>query len=105
MVADYYDTLGCVYLKKGLMPPAVEQLKKAVALEEDSHKKRNDTEPGISSSVRNRARESRVTRASARREVETSLRNIGDLTQREVSDAQQRAEQPLIREIPNTMTH
>ena len=38
-VAEYYDTLGWVYLKKGLTSPAVEQLKKAVALDEANAKK------------------------------------------------------------------
>ena len=33
-VAGYYDTLGYVYLKKGLFSPAVQQFKKAVALDE-----------------------------------------------------------------------
>ena len=38
-VAEYYDTLGWVYLKKGLTSPAVEQMKKAVALDESNAKK------------------------------------------------------------------
>jgi tetratricopeptide (TPR) repeat protein len=38
-VAGFYDTLGYVYLKKGLASPAVEQFKKAVALEEASAKR------------------------------------------------------------------
>lgn len=38
-VAGFYDTLGWVYLKKGLYLPAVEQLKKAVALDESSKQK------------------------------------------------------------------
>ncbi len=38
-VAGFYDTLGWVYFKKGLMSPAVEQLKKAVSLEEANAKK------------------------------------------------------------------
>ena len=33
-VAGFYDTLGWIYLKKGLTSPAVEQLRKAVTLEE-----------------------------------------------------------------------
>ena len=43
-VAVFYDTLGWVYLKKGLARPAVEQLKKAVALDE-ANAKRNGTAP------------------------------------------------------------
>ncbi|MBK7392805.1 MAG: tetratricopeptide repeat protein [Chloracidobacterium sp.] len=42
-VAEYYDTLGWVYLKKGLTSPAVEQMKKAVALEESNAKKTGTT--------------------------------------------------------------
>lgn len=38
-VAGFYDTLGWVYLKKGLNSSAVEKLKKAVALEEANAKK------------------------------------------------------------------
>jgi tetratricopeptide (TPR) repeat protein len=38
-VAGFYDTLGWVYLKKGLYLPAIEQLKKAVALDESSKQK------------------------------------------------------------------
>lgn len=42
--AGFYDTLGWVYLKKGLYSPAVEQMKRAVALEE-SNAKKNGTSP------------------------------------------------------------
>lgn len=38
-VAAFYDTLGFVYLQKGLYLPAVEQMKKAVALDESSAQK------------------------------------------------------------------
>lgn len=37
--AGYHDTLGWIYLKKGLTSPAVEQFRKAVALEESSARK------------------------------------------------------------------
>jgi Flp pilus assembly protein TadD len=36
--AGFYDTLGWVYLKKGLNSPAVEQMRKAVAMDEASAK-------------------------------------------------------------------
>ncbi|HEY2847444.1 MAG TPA: tetratricopeptide repeat protein, partial [Pyrinomonadaceae bacterium] len=36
--AEFYDTLGWVYLKKGLNSPAVEQMKKAVAMDEAAAK-------------------------------------------------------------------
>ena len=38
-VAGYFDTLGWVYYKKGLYSPAVEQFKKAVALDETQAQK------------------------------------------------------------------
>lgn len=38
-VAGFFDTLGWVYLKKGLASPAVEKLKKAVALEDANTQK------------------------------------------------------------------
>ncbi|HEX3101726.1 MAG TPA: tetratricopeptide repeat protein, partial [Pyrinomonadaceae bacterium] len=43
-VPVFYDTLGWVYLKKGLAHSAVEQLKKAVAME-DANAKRSGTTP------------------------------------------------------------
>lgn len=86
-VAGFYDTLGWVYLKKGLPLPAVEQLRKAVALEE-SNATRNGAAPNAGYRVRlGIALAKAGDKASARREVETSLRNIGELTQREVTEA------------------
>jgi len=38
-VADYFDTLGWIYLQKGHVLPAVQQLKKAVALAETAARK------------------------------------------------------------------
>jgi len=38
-VAGFYDTLGLVYMKKGLYSPAVEQFKKAVSLDESDAQK------------------------------------------------------------------
>lgn len=38
-VAGFYDTLGSIYLKKGLYPPAIQQLKKAVAIDEANAQK------------------------------------------------------------------
>lgn len=42
-VADYYDTLGWVYLKKGLTSPAIEQFKKAVAIDEGNARRAGET--------------------------------------------------------------
>ncbi len=86
-VAGFYDTLGWVYLKKGLTSPAVEQLKKAVALEEASAK-RTGAEPNPGYRVRlGMALAKAGDKASARREVETSLQKANFLSQREVTDA------------------
>lgn len=86
-VAGYYDTLGWIYLKKGLASPAVEQLKKAVALEESSTQK-TGAAPNPGYRVRlGMALAKAGDKASARREVETSLRSIDILTQREVREA------------------
>ncbi|MBK9529746.1 MAG: tetratricopeptide repeat protein [Acidobacteria bacterium] len=86
-VAGYYDTLGWVYLKKGLTSPAVEQLKKAVALEEASAK-RNGVAPNPGYRVRlGMALAKAGDKASAKREVETSLQRADFLSQREVNDA------------------
>jgi len=86
-VAGYYDTLGWVYLKKGLTSPAVEQLKKAVALEEASAK-RNGFAPNPGYRVRlGMALAKAGDKASAKREVETSLQRADFLSQREVNDA------------------
>lgn len=86
-VAGFYDTLGWVYLKKGLASPAVEQLKKAVALE-DANAQRTGTAANPGYRVRLAVALAKAgDKASARREVETSLRSIDVLTQREVREA------------------
>ena len=86
-VAGFYDTLGLVYLRKGLYSPAVEQLKKAVALDE-TNAQRNGAAPTPGYRVRlGMALAKAGDKTSARREAETSLRSINELSQREVSDA------------------
>lgn len=85
-VAGYYDTLGYVYLKKGLASPAVEQLKRAVALEE-ANAQRSGTTPNPAYRVRlGMALAKAGDKTSARREVEASLRS-NSLSQRDVSEA------------------
>jgi len=87
MVAGFYDTLGLIYLRKGLYPPAVEQFKKAVALDE-ANTQRSGTAPTPGFRVRLGVALSKTgDKVAARREAETSLRSINELTQREVSDA------------------
>ena len=86
-VAGFYDTLGWVYLKKGLASPAVEQLKKAVALEEANAQK-NGTAPNPGYRMRlGLALAKAGDKTAARREVESSLRKRGELSQREVTEA------------------
>ncbi|MGE3465726.1 MAG: tetratricopeptide repeat protein [Pyrinomonadaceae bacterium] len=86
-VAGFYDTLGWVYYKKGLSSPAVEQLKKAVTMDEANAKKLG-TVPNPSYRVRlGMALAKAGDKASARREVEASLRSGDLLSQREVRDA------------------
>ena len=82
-VAGFYDTLGWVYLKKGLYSPAVEQLRKAIAIDERSGKP-------ATAGYRVRLATALAMagdKASARREVETSLRSESELSQQEVVDA------------------
>lgn len=86
-VAGFYDTLGWVYFKKGFTSSAVEQMKKAVALEEAASRKTGSA-PNPGYRVRlGMALAKAGDKASARREVETSLRSIDVLTQREVQEA------------------
>lgn len=86
-VAGFYDTLAYVYLKKGLASPAVEQSKKAVALDESLAKK-NGTTPNAGYRVRLAAALAKAgDKASARREVEFSLKFADALSQREVTEA------------------
>lgn len=86
-VAGFYDTLAYVYLKKGLVSPAVEQAKKAVALDESAAKK-NGATPNAGYRVRLAAALAKAgDKASARREVEFSLRFANALSQREVTEA------------------
>lgn len=86
-VAGYYDTLGWVYFKKGLYSPAVEQLKKAVILDE-AEAKRTGNPANASYRLRlGTALASSGDKTSARREVETSLKNEQALSQKEIQNA------------------
>ncbi|MEJ7622776.1 MAG: tetratricopeptide repeat protein [Pyrinomonadaceae bacterium] len=83
----FHDTLGWVYLKKGLTSQAIVQFKKAVALE-DANAQRNGSTPNPGYRVRlGMALSKSGDKASARREVEASLQNAGFLSQREATDA------------------
>ncbi len=85
--ADFYDTLGWIYHKKGLQTPAVEQLKKAVALGDAAAQK---TGKPVNSAYRLRlatALAAAGDKVSARREVESSLQNIAGLSQKDAQNA------------------
>ncbi len=85
--AGYRDTLGWVYHKKGLHAPAVEQLKKAVMLDELEARQANTN---VNPAYRLRlgmALASAGDKSSARREVEISLQNGKNLSEKETQDA------------------
>jgi len=85
--AGYRDTLGWIYHKKGLHSPAVEQLKKAVALDEVEARQASS---GATPAYRLRlgmALASAGDKSSARREVETSLRSRKNLSEKEMQEA------------------
>lgn len=85
--AGFYDTLGWIYYKKGLYTPAIEQLKKAVALDEAEAQKAGKA---VNSAYRLRlgtALASAGDKASARREVENSLQSAGNLSQKDAQEA------------------
>jgi tetratricopeptide (TPR) repeat protein len=85
-VAGYYDTLGWVYLKKGLYAPAVQQLRKAVALDE-SNTQKTGTAPTPGYRVRlGIALEKAGDRSSARSQAEKLLQDPTSLSPREASD-------------------
>ncbi len=86
-VAGFYDTLGWVYLKKGLASSAVEQFKKAVAIEDaNAQKTGTASTPGYRVRL-GMALAKAGDKASARRETETSLRSAELLSHQEVRDA------------------
>ncbi len=86
-VAGYYDTLGWIYYKKESSAPAVEMLKKAVALDEAEAIKN-----GVAANSAYRLRlamalASAGDKPSARKEAEISLQNSRGLNEREIQDA------------------
>ena len=85
--AGYFDTLGWVYFKKGLYSPAVEQLRKAVALDETEAKR---TGTAVNPSYRLRlatAMASAGDKTGARRELEASLQNANQLSPQDTQSA------------------
>jgi tetratricopeptide (TPR) repeat protein len=85
--AGFYDTLGWIYFKKGLYSPAVEQFKKAVAIDtNDAGRAGQNPNPAYRLRL-GMALASAGDKMSARKEVETSLQNEGNLSQKEAQDA------------------
>lgn len=86
-VAGFHDTLGFTYYKKGLHTPAVEQFKKAVALDEAEAAK-----TGVSANPAYRVRlamalVSSGDKSNGKKEAETALRSEKDLSQQEAQEA------------------
>ena len=82
-IAGFYDTLGWVYLKKGLNSPAVEQFRKAIAIDEKQGGHAN-------AAYRVRlamALEKVGDRQTAKREASESLRAPQELSQAEAAEA------------------
>ena len=86
-VAGFYDTLGWIYYKKEASAPAVELLKKAVALDEAEASKNGGA---ANSAYRLRlamALASAGDKPAARKEAEVSLQNSRGLSEIEMQDA------------------
>jgi tetratricopeptide (TPR) repeat protein len=85
--AGFYDTFGWIYFKKGLQAQAIEQMKKAVALDAaEAIRLRQPETPGYRLRL-GQALAASGDKPSARREVEVALQNQKDLSEREVQDA------------------
>jgi len=83
----FYDTLGWVYHKKGLPAPAVENLKKAVAMEAAQAASRG-RQPNPAYNLRlGIALAALGDKQSARKEVEIALRNEKNLTNDDAQNA------------------
>ena len=83
----FYDTLGWVYFKKGLYAPAVEQMKKAVALDDTEARRAGSASNPVFRLHLGAALASAGDKASARREVENSLQNAANLSRKDAREA------------------
>jgi tetratricopeptide (TPR) repeat protein len=72
--AGFVDTLGWVYYKKGLYAAAVEQLQKAVSLDEEAAKKSNGSPSPTFHYHLGAALAAKGDKATAKREIEQALR-------------------------------
>lgn len=86
-VAGFYDTLGWVFYKKNLHRQAVEQFKKAVALDAADAKKTGKPATAAYRVRLGMALASTGDKPAARREAEAALQNQQDLSEQEKSDA------------------
>lgn len=85
--AGFYDTLGLIYFKKGLSAQAVEQAKKAVALDAaDAAKSGNAVNPGYRLRL-GQFLASAGDKPNAKKEVEIALQNQKDLSETELQEA------------------
>lgn len=85
--AGFYDTLGLIYFKKGLYPQAVEQAKKAVALDTaDTSKNGSQINPGYRVRL-GQFLASAGDKSNAKKEIETAMQNQKDLSESELQDA------------------
>ena len=85
--AGFYDTLGWIYFKKGLHSPAVEQLKRAIAIDE-AEANRNGEKPAAAYRLRlATVFASTGDKLSARKEAENSLQNGQNLSEKEIQEA------------------
>jgi tetratricopeptide (TPR) repeat protein len=85
--AAYFDTLGSVYLKKNLFTPAVESLKKAIALDTAASGK-SGSQPNQAYRVRlGSAFAGLGDKVNARRELEIALKNEKVLSKEDLSAA------------------
>ena len=86
-VAGFYDTLGWIYYKKDLYSPAVEQFKKAVALDDAEASKKGSRTNSAYRLRLGMALASAGDKLSAKREVEVSLQKAQGLNEKEVQEA------------------
>lgn len=86
-IASFYDTLGLIYYKKELYSPAIEQFKKAVALDETDAAKHGNSANSAYRLRLGMALASAGDKVSAKREVEISLKNANSLNEKEIQDA------------------
>ncbi|MCU0238107.1 MAG: tetratricopeptide repeat protein [Pyrinomonadaceae bacterium] len=85
--AGFYDTIGYVYFKKGLFAPAIENFKKAIAMDAtDASKNGRTTNAGYRLRL-GQAYAASGDKINGRKEIEVALRGEKNLSQKEVQEA------------------